>query len=110
MTSRVEQLAARRRLLLARSAVERQTLALDAATIGDALHTVDRAVAIVQRLRRSPLIVTAAVVGLLVFRRHPVAVWVMRGIAVAGTARRVGATLRRLAQEPEAAADEGGRA
>jgi len=109
MTSRVEQLAARRKLLLARSAVERQTLVLDAAIIGNALRTVDRAVAVVQKLRRSPLVVTAAVVGLLVFRRHPATAWVMRGIAVAGTARRVGATLRRLAQDPAAAVDDGNR-
>jgi hypothetical protein len=107
VTSRVRQLAARRELLLARSAVERETLRLDAAVIGDALTTVDRAVAVLQRLRRSPLVITAAVVGLVVFRRHPVTAWVMRGIAVAGTARRVGATLRRLAQEPAPAGTDG---
>jgi hypothetical protein len=103
VTSRVEQLAARRKLLLARSAVERETLRLDANTIGGALQTVDRAVAVVQRLRRSPWLVGAAVVGLFVFRRHPATAWVMRGIAIAHTARRVGVTLRHLAAEhPEA--------
>lgn len=102
MTSRVEQLAARRRLLLSRSAIERETLKLDASVIGGTLSAVDRAVAVVQRLRRSPLLITAAVVGLLVFRRHPVTAWVMRGIAVAGAARRIGASLRQLAAEPPA--------
>ena len=100
MTSRVAQLAARRRLLLARSAVGRETLRLDADTIGEALLTVDRAVAVVQRLRSSPWLVGAAVIGLFVFRRHPVTAWVMRGIAVAHTARRVGVVLHRLAAEP----------
>lgn len=100
MTSRVEELAARRKLLLARSALERETLKLDFATIGDSLGLVDRAVSVVQRLRRSPLLVAVAVVGLFVFRRHPIASWVMKGAAVAGAARRVGATLRRLADAP----------
>jgi hypothetical protein len=108
MTSRVEELASRRKLLRARSAVERETLKLDATVIGDSLATVDRAVAIVQRLRRSPLIVTAAVVGLIVFRRHPVTAWVMRGIAVVGTARRLGAALRQVAAESVPQESEGG--
>ena len=102
MTSRVGELAARRKLLLARSAVQRETLRLDAITIGDSLGMVDRAVSLVQRLRRSPLVIGAAVVGLVVFRRHPVASWVMRGVAVASAARRMGVTLRRLADEPAA--------
>ena len=100
MTSRVEQLAARRRLLLARSALERETLKFDAAAIGGALSTIDRAVSIVQRLRRSPLVIASAVVGLFVFRRYPVTAWVMRGIAAASAARRIGASLRQLAAEP----------
>lgn len=108
MTSRVEELASRRRLLLARSALERETLKLDAAVIGGALLAADRAVAMAQRLRRSPWVVTAAVLGLFVFRRHPLAAWAMRGIALAGTARRVGAALRGLAAaapSPPAAED-----
>lgn len=104
MTSRVEQLATRRRLLVARSAIERATIRQDATTIGNALTTVDRAVAVVQRLRRSPLLIAAVVVGLVAFRRHPVAAWVMRGLAVAGTARRLGTTLHRMAEEPPPAA------
>jgi hypothetical protein len=99
VTSRVEELAARRKLLTTRSAIERETLRLDAGTIGDTLATLDRAVSIARRLRRSPLIVTAAVVGLVVFRRHPATAWIMRGIAVVGTARRLGAALRQLASE-----------
>lgn len=102
MTSRVEELASRRKLLRARSAVERETIRVDAAVIGDTLTTVDRGVAVVQRLRRSPLILTVAVVGLFVFRRHPATAWAMRGIAAAGTARRVGAALRHLAEAPSA--------
>ncbi len=100
MTSRVEELAARRKLLLARSALQRETVRLDVATIGESLGMVDRAVSIVQRLRRSPVVIAVAVVGLVVFRRYPVASWVMRGLAVASAARRVGATLRGLAEEP----------
>jgi hypothetical protein len=102
LTSRVEQLTARRRLLLARSALARETLRLDAANIGDTLHTVDRAVALARRLRHSPWITTVAVVGLVVFRRHPATAWVMRGIAVASTAQQVGAALRRLSAAPPA--------
>jgi hypothetical protein len=100
VTSRVQELAAKRRLLLARSAVERETLRLDVAAIGESLGLVDRAVSLVQRLRRSPLVITAALVGLVVFRRHPVTSWVMRGVAIGSAARRMGATLRRLADEP----------
>jgi len=100
VTSRVEELAARRRLLTARSAMQRETLRLDVGTIGDSFETLDRAVSIVQRLRRSPLIVTAAVVGLVVFRRHPATAWVVRGIAVIGTARRLGVALRQVAAQP----------
>jgi hypothetical protein len=100
MTSRVQELAARRRLLTTRSAIERETLRLDAGAIGETLVTIDRAVTVVQRLRRSPLIVTAAVVGLFVFRRHPATAWLLRGIAVVGTARRIGAALSRMAAEP----------
>lgn len=99
MTSRVEELASRRKRLRARSAVERETLRLDATLIGDTLSTVDRAVVLVQRLRRSPVIMTVAVVGLIVFRKHPVTAWVMRGIAVVGTARRLGVALRQVAAE-----------
>jgi hypothetical protein len=102
LTSRVEELAAKRQLLLARSAVQRETLRLDAAAIGESLGVVDRAVSIVQRLRRSPMVIAVAVVGLVVFRRSPVASWAMRGLAVASAARRVGATLRHLAEEPPA--------
>lgn len=110
MTSRVEQLAARRQLLVARSSVERATLGHDAAQIGQTLSAVDRAVSIVQRLRRSPLLVAGVVVGLIVFRRHPVTAWVMRGIAVAGAARRVGASLHALAAGPAVTGNEGRRA
>jgi hypothetical protein len=102
VTSRVEQLAARRRLLLARSALERETLKFDAVVIGDTLSTIDRMVSVVQRLRRSPLVIAAAVVGLFVFRRYPATAWVMRGIAVGSAARRIGASLRQLAAEPAA--------
>ena len=100
MTSRVEELATRRKLLRARSAVQRETLRLDAGSIADSLGVVDRVVSLVQRFRRSPLAMTAAVVGLVVFRRHPVTSWVMRGVAFASAARRMGGTLRRLADEP----------
>ena len=100
MTSRVEELAARRRLLLARSAVQRETLRLDAAAIGNSLGLLDRAVSMVQRLRRNPIVIAGAVVGLVVFRRYPVASWIMRGLAVGSAARRLGGTLHRLAGEP----------
>jgi hypothetical protein len=48
------------------------------------------------------VVIGVAVVGLVLFRRHPVASWVMRGLALAGTVRRVGGTLRRLADEAPA--------
>ena len=105
MTSRVDELATRRQLLLARSSLQRETAKADAATIGEALSAVDRAVAVAQRLGRSPVLIAVAVVGLVVFRRHPVAAWAMRGIALVGTVRRVGATLQRLAQEPAPSAE-----
>ena len=100
MTSRVEELESRRKLLLARSAVQRETIRLDVGVIADSLGVVDRAVSLIQRLRRNPLLVGGALVGLVVFRRHPVTSWVMRGVAVAGAARRMGVTLHRLAEEP----------
>jgi hypothetical protein len=102
MSSRIRELEAKRKLLVAQGAVQRETLRLDAAVIGDALLTVDRAVAVAQRLRRSPWVISAAVVGLFIFRRHPLSAWVLRGVALAGTARRIGGTLRRLADEASA--------
>lgn len=110
MNSRVRELEAHRELLVAQSAVQREALRLDAAVIADTLHTVDRAVGVAQRLARSPLVIGVAVVGLVVFRRHPLASWVMRGIALAGTVRRLGGTLHRLAAEaePPARSAEGG--
>lgn len=107
MSDRVRELEARRRLLVARGAVQRETLRLDAAVIGDTLLTVDRAVAVVQRLRRSPWVLSAAVVGFLVFRRHPVSAWILRGVALAGTLRRVGGALRHLAEEAPAGGAQG---
>lgn len=100
MSSRVGELKSRRELLRAQSAVQREELRLDAAVIGEALNTVDRAVALGQRLARSPVVIGVAVVGLVVFRRHPLASWVMRGLALAGTVRRIGGTLHRLADAP----------
>lgn len=97
MTSRVAQLQARRRLLMAESAVQRGSLKVDGSRIGATLRTVDRSVASVQRLARNPWVVGAAVVGLLLLRRHPVASWALRGVALAGTARRAIATFERLA-------------
>ena len=102
MSSRVAELKARRELLRAQSAVQREELRLDAAVISDALRTIDRAVALGQRIARSPVVIGAAVVGLVLFRRHPVASWVMRGLALAGTVRRVGGTLHRLADNNHA--------
>lgn len=98
MSRRVDELRSRRELLVAQSAVQREALRLDAAVIGQTLQTADRAVSLARRLARSPLVITVAVVGLIVFRRHPVAAWAMRGVALAGTARRVGRTLRHLAE------------
>ncbi len=97
MSSRVDELQARRELLRAQSAVQREELRLDAAVISDALRTIDRAVALGQRIAKSPVVIGVAVVGLVLFRRHPVASWVMRGLALAGAVRRVGGTLHRLA-------------
>lgn len=102
MTSRVRQLESRRRRLIDESAVQRDMATRDAQVIGDSLQAVDRAVAIVQRLRRNPLIVTAVVLGVVVFRRHPLVSWLARGLAVAGAARKFGGTLRELADEPPA--------
>ena len=100
MSSRVSELKAQRELLRAQSAVQREELRLDASVIVEALHTVDRAVAVGQRLARSPVVIGVAVVGLVIFRRHPLASWVMRGLALAGTVRRIGGTLHRLADAP----------
>ena len=102
MSSRVAELKARRELLRAQSAVQREELRLDAAVISDALRTIDRAVALGQRLARSPVVIGVAVVGLVLFRRHPVTGWVMRGLALAGTVRRVGRSLHRLADDTPA--------
>lgn len=97
MTSRAAQLQARRRLLMAESAVQRESLRVDGTRIGETLRAVDRSVAAVQRLARNPWVVGAAVVGLLLLRRHPLASWALRGVALASTARRTMATLEGLA-------------
>lgn len=102
MTSRVAQLEARRRLLVAESAVQRQSLRVEAAHVGGTLQRVDRTVAAVRRLARNPWVIGAGVVALFVLRRYPVAGWALRGIALASTARRALGTLERLAAAPTA--------
>jgi hypothetical protein len=97
VTSRAAQLQTRRRLLMAESAVQRESLKVDGTRIGETLRAVDRSVAAVQGLARNPLVIGAAVVGLLLLRRHPVASWALRGVALASTARRAMATLEGLA-------------
>ena len=97
MTSRAAQLQTRRRLLMAESAVQRESLKVDGTRIGETLRAVDRSVAAVQGLARNPWVIGVAVVGLLLLRRHPVAAWALRGVALASTARRAMATLEGLA-------------
>jgi hypothetical protein len=97
VTSRAAQLQTRRRLLMAESAVQRESLKVDGTRIGETLRAVDRSVAAVQGLARNPWVIGAAVVGLLLLRRHPVASWALRGVALASTARRAMATLEGLA-------------
>jgi hypothetical protein len=97
VTSRAAQLQTRRRLLMAESAVQRESLKVDGTRIGETLRAVDRSVAAVQGLARNPWVIGAAVVGLLLLRRHPVAAWALRGVALASTARRAMATLEGLA-------------
>ncbi len=107
MTSRVRELATQRQRLVEQSGRQRAFAARDAADIGAALHNVDRAVSVLQRLRRSPVLITVAVIGVVVFRRHPVVAWIARGVAVAGAARRVATTLKGMASETPAAEHEG---
>jgi hypothetical protein len=107
MTSRVRELAVRRAGLVEQSSRQRAFAARDAEDIGNALHTVDRAVSVLQRLRRSPVLVTVAVIGVVVFRRHPVVSWLARGVAVAGAARRVASALRSMADETPGPEREG---
>ena len=103
MTSRVAQLEARRRLLVAESAVQRESLRLEAGYIGGTLQRVDRSVSAVRRLLGNPWVIGGGVVALFLLRRYPVASWALRGIAFAGTARRTLTTLERLAGGASAA-------
>ena len=107
MTSRVAQLEARRRLLVAESKVQRESLRLEATHIGDTLQRVDRSVMAVRRLARSPWVIGAGVVALFLLRRYPVASWALRGIALASTARRAMGALDQLATAPPARGREG---
>ncbi|MCU0975776.1 MAG: hypothetical protein MUC71_05615 [Steroidobacteraceae bacterium] len=97
MTSRAAQLEARRRLLVAESKVQRESLRLEATHIGDTLQRVDRSVMAVRRLARNPWVIGAGVVALFLLRRYPLANWALRGIALTGTARRAMGTLNQLA-------------
>ena len=108
MTSRVSQLAARRRLLVAESAVQRESMRLEAGYIGDTLQRVDRSVAAVRRLARNPLVLVGGAAVLFLMRRHPVASWALRAAALVGTARRVVGALDRLAATPPAGPREPG--
>lgn len=105
MTSRVSQLAARRRLLVAESAVQRESLRLEAAYVGDTLQRVDRTVAAARRITRNPWVLVAGAAVLFLLRRHPVASWALRAAALAGTARRVVGALDRMAADQPAAPD-----
>jgi hypothetical protein len=104
--SRVAQLETRRRLLVAESAVQRESMRLEGGRIGDTLQRVDRGVAAVQRLVRNPWVLGAGVVALFLLRRYPVANWALRGIALASTTRRALGTLDRLASPAAAAQRE----
>jgi hypothetical protein len=99
VSSKIKQLAERRRMLQARSAIQRQSLRLDAAQIGDTVRSVDRAAAMIRRLGRNQWVVAAVVVGIVAFRRHPAVSRLLRGLAVADSARRVGVALREMAAE-----------
>lgn len=102
MTSRVRQLEARRRLLVAESAIQRGEIRLEGGRIGDTLQAVDRTVSAARRLARNPLVIAAGLAALLLLRRHPIASWALRGIALAGTARRALGALEALAAAPPA--------
>ena len=100
MKHRTEQLAARRAMLQARAADDR--LALDEA-VGDLRNSVlvvDRVFGLVQRLRQRPLalavgsgLLMAVVVG-----RYRTIRWVIRGLAVAAAAKRMGGVVRELSE------------
>ncbi len=107
MTSRAAQLEARRRLLVAESQVQRESLRLEAAHIGETLQRVDRSVMAVRRLARNPWVIGAGVVALFLLRRYPVVSWALRGVALATTARRAMGTLDQLAAAPPARGREG---
>lgn len=106
MTSRVSQLETRRRLLVAESAVQRESLRLEAGYLGDTLKRVDSTVGAVRRLARNPWVLVAGAAVLFLMRRHPVASWALRGVALVGTARRVVGALDRLAAVDTAPAGE----
>ncbi len=108
MTSRVSELEARRRLLVAESALQRNSMRVDAARVGGTLQRVDRSVAAVRRLARNPWVLGAGALALFMLRRYPVVSLALRGVALASTARRALGTLERLAAEP-AASDRGPR-
>ena len=107
MTSRAAQLEARRRLLVAESQVQRESLRLEAAHIGETLQRVDRSVMAVRRLARNPWVIGAGLVALFLLRRYPVVSWALRGVALATTARRAMGTLDQLAAAPPARGREG---
>jgi hypothetical protein len=107
VTSRAAQLEARRRLLVAESKVQRESLRLEAMHVGETLQRVDRGVQAVRRLARNPWVIGAGVLALLLLRRYPVASWALRGIALASTARRAMGTLDQLAAAAPARGREG---
>jgi hypothetical protein len=100
MSRRFDQLSAHHSNLLARCAVQRRQLAESAEEIEHELGRVDRGVAAVRRVLRSPVMICGAIIVVALVGPRRLLRWSTNGLMVYSTARR----LLRLRRESVAAA------
>jgi hypothetical protein len=93
--SRRHELAAKRAMLVARSRLQRQELAVSTGEIAHSLRRVDAAVSVVRRAATHPLLLAGAVVTVVaVIRPRRLSQGLTWGLSAAVAAQRVAAVLR----------------
>ena len=96
MSVRIDAIVSRREALVLRSALQRERLALDVASLQQPLYIADRAVRVIRIIRARPVLslaVAAAVLGLVPRRVLAAAV---RGVAFGGSLLRLSRSVRSI--------------
>lgn len=89
MNQKLAQLYARRRYLVAQAADQRTALALDMEPWRARLNVVDRGVAVLRYIGRTPVLMVGVAFALAALRPGRISKWVQRGLMVWQIARRL---------------------